>query len=188
MMQGAEGGNAWYAYLQAVRRELEKLSPQKKGQAAGALLGRLNWHCNNEAAGYFLGHMEGMTSDLTALLVVALGDQAYEEDTPPPEIVEGLWAEAERFLPLHPGSRRAKGGRLPRELPCIMIITKYAPTVTPESSVDHRELGPNRSDKRRCLRLQIEVAVDGRVQGEQQVQVPLRERDGAHQPRDESWP
>ena len=167
-----EGNNAWLAYLAALRGALESMDRGAKTQAAGNLLRYVNWHCNDEASGYFLGHMAGMTADITALLVVALGDFDDEAGHSPP-IVDGLWAEAERFLQMHQGSRRARGGRIAPGLPCIMIITKWAPSVTPDSNLGSDTERLQDQSKRRCLQVVVTASAEGAGLGGHVFRLPI---------------
>ena len=147
--------NAWYAYLQALRGKLEEATCTEKIQMAGDLLRLVHWHCTNAADGYLLGHMGGMTGEMTALLVVALGSGDYEEGAAMTATTAGAWAEAEGFLEQHAGSPRSRGRRIGDQLPCIMIIHKPVPTATPNTSHGSDTEHCGTSNKKRCLEVKI---------------------------------
>ncbi|CAE7576354.1 unnamed protein product [Symbiodinium microadriaticum] len=155
LMQTMPRNNAWYAFLQALRGKLEEATCTEKIQMAGDLLRLVHWHCTNAADGYLLGHMGGMTGEITALLVVALGSGDYEEGATMTATTAGAWAEAERFLEQHAGSPRTRGRRIGDQPPCIMNIHKPVPTATPNTSHGSDTEHGGTSNKKRCLEVKI---------------------------------
>ena len=168
---------AWCACLEAIRRKLESMDPQAKIQTAGTLLRLVDWHSTDHAQGYFLGHMGDEAADITSLLVVALDgrDSLYAAGGGASPSVDGMWAEIERFLPRHAGSARARGQRVPPELPCVMIQTKWAPSTTPNSTQASTTglLTPSR--KKRCMSLEIQIQQQGTTRACSSEQVELDE-------------
>ena len=147
MQQPGGGDNAWLAYLAALRERLEQMGKADRSLTAQALLNRLDWHATNTRAGYWLGHMPGQTSELTALLVAAHDGVEANTTCPLPDLTEGLWAEAERFLAMHPGSRRAMGQNHGVEMPAIMAFPRAVPTNTPTGSSPGTPLVPEQPDR-----------------------------------------
>ncbi|CAE7811621.1 unnamed protein product, partial [Symbiodinium sp. CCMP2456] len=99
LMQTPQDGQAWIAYLEALRRELEGADKEAKLRMAQYLLCRLDWRSTDAREGYWLGHMTGKVADMTALLVAAMDRQEADLAVLLPTVAEGLWAEAERAEP-----------------------------------------------------------------------------------------
>ena len=127
-------------YMQLGMREpwtqvLRKLQVALEGQPKGTrecnirrLLSWLDHRVTNYQDGFFLGHVQGNSADLLALLV-AYRDAQLE--IPPHEDLRSGWClEWElllvSYLPLHPGSRGALGLPMLRDPP-IMLFSKPMP-------------------------------------------------------------
>ena len=171
-----EVNNAWIAYLDMARLHFEAMTKAERAQAAGTLLRYTDWHATNSRDGYLLGHMGGIVSDYTAFLVAAMDEEAYQEEMPAPTITDGLWAEAERFMPMNPGSRRAAGKRVEPHFPNIMLFPKPIPSdlLTTGSQDELRsDADTQMHTPRKRHFLQVEISSGGSSGSSQCLRFPL---------------
>ncbi|CAE7779367.1 PREP1, partial [Symbiodinium sp. CCMP2456] len=128
----------WPDFLANLKHDLEKLPKFQRAQTAYHLLRWIDYRATDREAGYFLGHMQGRTADITALLVVAFGDSGFQESDFlghwPNGWVLGLRETIGRYIPCHEGSRQSWGESMQPGMPVIMLHSSVPPTNTPESS------------------------------------------------------
>ena len=176
LMQSVDDDQAWRSFLQHVRSKLETVNKVELAMITDGLLRRLDWHGTNRAAGYLLGHMGGRTQELTSLLVAFSDDTEIDSEIYEPSEVEGIWGEAQHFIPMHPGSDRRHGRRLSQEAPCIMMTMREVPSdfLTPGNTPSQRTppaTTPKQS-RRKFLKVEINTGnQDG--EGTNTVMLPL---------------
>ena len=109
LMQKTNDEAAWYSFLKALRNRLDEMEKLERAVHIDLLLRRLDWHATDEAAGYWLGHMRGRVGEFLALLVAFRDGVEVDTEAPVPALADGIWKEAEHFLPMHAGSMRSEG-------------------------------------------------------------------------------
>ena len=105
--------NDWWPLLQSFMEDMDRQIKTSQQCMAEWLLDWLSHRSTNELQGYFLGHMPGRPSDLTAALVTYAGNQCSDTWARcTDDEVRWCMAWAHKLQPhleLHPGSRQARG-------------------------------------------------------------------------------
>ena len=149
------------SYMQAISSEgdpwqqlLQELLPQL--EARGKDYSRQVAEWMNDAAGFWLGHMQGRPAMLTAVLATFVGDAGSADwgvcDNDAVQWALGWAVRLQPFLECHPGSRQARG--LPLRRGPVMLFSRVLPEdadsdVLPEISgfklvTESRRLSPGR--------------------------------------------
>ena len=117
--------NDWIPLVAALQAELEGQHPQSKRRLSEWLLDWLDHRCTDSQHGYFLGHMTGRPAEITAMLVTFAGEQSNDDwgRCTEDEIRWSMaWAQRlQGHLPLHPGSRQARG-LAPERAPVMLSL------------------------------------------------------------------
>ena len=173
----------WHQLLDEIRLKLEGLGKGERSQTAAHMLRLLNHRATDTMGGQYLGHMQGRTAMLTALLVAMWDDEVWGVKIPAGDEklswLRPVWERITRFIERHPGSMEAAGRWPSHDLPCIMPATSHAPLPMPRSPIRLNdsyegerpppakrrvlqvELSSSSSDPPRAVRLEVPLQEDG---------------------------